>query len=178
VSEPSSATFVQNSVVVGAIRSTARSATATAKTFRPVRPAGVVLGSVIMKKRKIRTSGENSSTRQKSKPVIGPRCQRAVISCPASAIRPIPTAKVSQNVTAIASRCSRERIETAPTRMIASASTIQEDIGPHQRASGSARPGPSTTKHSASAKLDGLRKWRPRNVIRCFERIPTAAVPA
>ena len=178
VRAPSSATFVQNSVVWGAISSTARRATETAKTLRAVRPAGIVFGSVIMKKRKIRTSGENMSTRQNSKPVIGPRCQRAVISCPLAAITPIPTANVSQNVTAIASRWRRERIETAPTRMIASASAIQGDIGPHQSASGSARPGPSTTKQSARAKFDGLRKWRPRNLIRCFERIPTAAVAA
>ena len=40
---------------------------------------GVVFGSVIMKKRKIITSGESTTTRQNSKPVIGPRCQRAVI---------------------------------------------------------------------------------------------------
>ena len=39
-----------------------------------------VFGSVIMKKRKTSTSGEVTSTHQKEKPLIGPRCQRAVIT--------------------------------------------------------------------------------------------------
>ena len=131
-----------------------------------------------MKKRKIRTSGENTSTRQNSKPVIGPRCQRAVISWPLAAITAMPAANTSQKVTAIASRCRRERIENAPTRMIASASTIHGDIGPHQSASGSARVEPRSRKQSTSPKFDGLRKWCPRKWITCFERIATAAVPA
>ena len=95
-----------------------------------------------MKKRKISTSGENTSTRQNSKPVIGPRCQRAVISCPLAAItrdaggEREPEADRDRRAGAGA-RGSR----SAPTRMIASASTIHGDIGPHQRASGSARVG-------------------------------------
>ena len=60
------------------------------------------------------TSGENTRTRQNSNPVIGPRCQRAVISCPAAAITPMPTANVTQNVTAISSRWSRNRIVKTP----------------------------------------------------------------
>ena len=83
-----------------------------------------------------------------------------------------------QNVIAIASRCSRERIANAPTRMITSASAIHGDIGPHQKASGSARVAPSSTKQSTRPKFDGLKKWCPRHVITCFERIDTAAVPA
>ena len=65
-----------------------------------------------------------------------------------------------------------------PTTMIPSASTIQRDIGPHQRASGSARVEPSRTKQRTSPKFEGLRKWWPRKRIRCFESSATAAVPA
>ena len=43
------------------------------------RSAGAVFGSVIMKKRKTRISGEVTS-RPERIPEIGPRCQRAVIS--------------------------------------------------------------------------------------------------
>ena len=136
-----SATFVQNSVVVGAIRSTARSPIATRVDATLAISCGDVFGSVIMKKRKMSTSGEKTSTRQNSKPVIGPRCQRAVISWPAAAITPIPIANVTQNVTAIASRWSRSRIVKTPTTMIPSASTIHgghrpppegERIGPRR----------------------------------------------
>ena len=62
---------------------------------RPV--SGIVRGSVIMKKRKTRTSGDVTSSHQRSKPAIGPRCHGAVISWPAAASTATPAANVSQN---------------------------------------------------------------------------------
>ena len=53
-----------NSSVCGAMSSVLATATSRPKTTRPTRPAGTVLGSVIMKNRKIRTSGEVTITRQ------------------------------------------------------------------------------------------------------------------
>ena len=59
-----------------------RRATRTPNTIRPTRPAGTVFGSVIMKNRKISTSGEVTITRQKSNPVTGANDQRATIAVP------------------------------------------------------------------------------------------------
>src|SRR4029077_20685317 len=100
-----------------------------------------------MKKKKTSTSGEVTSTDQKWKPVIGPRCQRAVIACPAAAItaRPAanemqkargtdaektgsPAANEIQKPSATRSSPSRSRIAKAPTTITASASTSQSDI--------------------------------------------------
>ena len=61
---PSRATLVPNSFVCGAIRSVLTTATRSPNTTRPTRPAGTVFGSVIMKNRKISTSGEVTITRQ------------------------------------------------------------------------------------------------------------------
>ena len=61
---PSSATFVPNSLVCGAISRVLATATRKPNAIRPRRPVGTVFGSVIMKKRKIRTSGEVMITRQ------------------------------------------------------------------------------------------------------------------
>ncbi len=61
---PSRATLVPNSSVCGAIRSVLATATRRPNTTRPTRPAGTVFGSVIMKNRKISTSGEVTITRQ------------------------------------------------------------------------------------------------------------------
>ena len=84
---------------------------------RPTRPDGVVLGSVIMKNRKIITSGEVTMTRQKSKPATGAKAQFATIECPDAARIPTPTASVTQNVAASASRC-RRRVISSPPPMI------------------------------------------------------------
>ena len=64
-----------NSSVCGAIRSVLATATRTPKTIRPTRPAGTVFGSVIMKNRKIISSGDVTMTRQKSKPQTGSNAQ-------------------------------------------------------------------------------------------------------
>ncbi len=87
------ATLVANSVVCGAISSVARSPTHTEYTTRATRPFGIVIGSVIMKKRKIRISGDVTSSHQNDQPVIGPRCHRAVIEWPLAASTPIPSCK-------------------------------------------------------------------------------------
>ena len=54
---------------------------------RPAR-AGTVFGSVIMKNRKIRTSGEVTITRQKSKPQTGAKAQRATMQWPDAGEQP------------------------------------------------------------------------------------------
>ena len=108
------ATLVANSVVCGAIRSVARSPTHTEYTTRATRPFGIVIGSVIMKKRKIRISGDVTSSHQNDQPVIGPRCHRAVIEWPLAASTPIPTANASQKPPAMTKRRSRDRIDQAP----------------------------------------------------------------
>ena len=85
--------------------------------------------------------------------MIGPRCQRATISCPLAARIAIPTAKDSQNARAIHSSFSRDRIANPPVRMIPSASAIHHDIGPHQKSSGSARVRPSSEEAEDEAEV-------------------------
>ena len=89
-------TFAPNSWVCGAISNVEAIATISANTRRPTRPAGTVRGSVIMKKRKIMTSGEVTITRQKSTPQTGENDQRAVMQWPEAASRPIPIASATQ----------------------------------------------------------------------------------
>ena len=177
-SAPSTASFVANSVVCGAISITASSPMPIAYARRPAPVRGIVRGSVIMKNRKTRISGEKTSARQNSQPVIGPRCQRAVISWPLAASTASPPAKASQKPTAISSSFSRERIERPPTVMITSAKASATDIGPHQKSSGSACSGPSNRKQRTSPKFDGLKTCEPRNLITYFESSEIAAVPA
>ena len=178
VSAPSTASFAENSLVQGAMSSVASNPTDTAYTRRPRGLSGIVRGSVIMKKRKTRTSGEVTRSHHRSTPAIGPRCHAAVISCPVAASTATPAANVSQKPAAIPTRCSRERIASPPPTMSASASASHTDIGPHQNASGSACSGPRSTKQSTSPKFEGLKMCRPRKLITYFDRRPTAAVPA
>ena len=93
----SSATFVPNSSVWGAIRSVLAIADEEAEDDPSDRPPGTVFGSVIMKNRKIITSGEVTMTRQKSKPHTGANAQLAVMQWPDAASTPEPTASVTQN---------------------------------------------------------------------------------
>ena len=172
------ATFVANSVVCGAIRSVARSPTPIAYARRPVLLAGVVFGSVIMKKRKTRISGEETRSHQNCAPSIGPTCQAAVIVCPLAARTPIPAANESQKQTAICSRCSRRRIRNPPTTIRTSATTSAGESGPHQSASGSARSAPSRRKQRTRPMFDGLKTWLPRTRMTYFDRSATADVPA
>ena len=108
-----------NSSVWGAISSTLATATSTPNTMRPTVPAGTVLGSVIMKNRKMRTSGEVTITRQKSAPQTGANAQLATMQWPDAASRPRPAARVSQNVAARPSRCSRRVIRMPPVMITA-----------------------------------------------------------
>ena len=62
--------------------------------------------------------------------------------------------------------------------MIASASAIHQDIGPHQKSSGSARVRPRIRKQRTRPMFDGLKTWLPRHLITYFESSETAAVPA
>ena len=132
---------------------------------------GAVFGSVIMKKRKTSTSGEVISTHQRWNPVIGPRCQRAVIACPPSARTPMPAAKEAQNPSAT------RRIAKPPLTMTASASASHADMGPHQKSSGAARVRPSARKQMTSPMLDGLKTCSPRQRMTYLERSEMAAVP-
>jgi hypothetical protein len=75
-------------------------------------------------------------------------------------------------------RRSRDRMVSPPMTIRAMANASQRDIGPHQKSSGSARVSPSTRKQSTSPKFEGLKMWRPRKRIRCFDRSETAAVAA
>ena len=68
-----------NSFVCGAMSSVLATATSTPNTIRPTRPLGTVFGSVIMKNRKISTSGEVTITRQKSNPHTGAKAHCAVM---------------------------------------------------------------------------------------------------
>ncbi len=87
-------------------------------------------------------------------------------------------AKVTQNRLATASRCTRERITSAPATIVPSTTRSAGDIGPHQNCSGSARLLPRIRKHSTRPRFDGLKTWRPRNRIRYFESIATVATAA
>ena len=118
-SPASSPTLVPNSSVWGAIRSVLATATSRPKTTRPTLPGGTVFGSVIMKNRKIRTSGEKTITRQKSNPQTGANAQLAVMQCPEPARIPTPTVSATQNVAANARRCNRLVISRPPMMMTA-----------------------------------------------------------
>ena len=87
-------TFVPNSSVCGAISSVLATATRKPNTTRPTRPPGTVFGSVIMKNRKISTSGEVTITRQKSKPQTGANAQFVVMQWPDAARIPTPIVSV------------------------------------------------------------------------------------
>ena len=113
-SPASKATLVSNSLVCGASRSVLATATRMPNTTRPTRPAGVVFGSVIMKNRKIRTSGDVTITRQKSNPQTGAKAQFAVMQWPEPARSPTPIVSATQNVAASASSCSRRVISSPP----------------------------------------------------------------
>ena len=117
-SPASNATLELNSVVCGAISSVLTTATHAAKTSRATRPAGTVFGSVIMKNRKISTSGDVTITHQKREPHTGANAQRAVMQCPEAATTPMPAASVIQNAADMASRCRRRVMSTPPTTMI------------------------------------------------------------
>ncbi len=151
---------------------------AAPKARRASREWGTVFGSVIMKNRNTRISGENTRIRHSSAPVIGPRCQRAVIAWSVVASTAMPAAKTTQKLIATPSKWSRRRIAKPPATIRVSASASHTDIGPHQKSRGSARPEPSSRKHATSPKLDGLKTCRPRKRIRYFDSSEIAAVPA
>ena len=111
--------MVDHSSTWGAMSSVLASATRTPKAIRPTLPEGTVLGSVIMKNRKMRSSGEVTMTRQKSNPQTGAKAQLAVMQWPEPASSPSPAAKASQNAAASPSRCSRRVMSVPPMRMTA-----------------------------------------------------------
>ena len=108
-----------NSFVCGAISSVLTMATRSPNTTRPTRPAGTVFGSVIMKNRKIMTSGEVTMTRQKSKPHTGANAQFATMQWPEPARIPTPTERATQKLAASARSLSRAVISSPPTMMTA-----------------------------------------------------------
>ena len=167
-SPASNATLELNSVVCGAISSVLTKATDAANASRATRPAGTVFGSVIMKKRKISTSGEVTITHQNREPHTGVNDQRAVMQCPEAATTPMPAASVIQNAADMASRCRRRVMSTPPTMMIRYASAIQTPNGAHQKSSGSTRVLPRIRKAATRPTFDGLNTWEPRYLIRYF----------
>src|SRR5437763_11512404 len=109
---------------------------------------------------------------------MGPRCQRAVTSCPAAASTASAPAKATQNESATRSSFRRDRIEKPPVTITASASTSHHDVGPHQKSSGSACDELSSRKHRTSPMFDGLKMWLPRTWITYLESSEIAAVAA
>ncbi len=79
----------------------------------------MVFGSVIMKKRKISTSGEVTMTRQKSAPQTGAKAQFAVMQWPEAARMATPIASATQKVPARASSCNRLVISSPPVMITA-----------------------------------------------------------
>ena len=131
-----------------------------------------------MKKRNTRISGDVTSTVQNSASHTGPRFQRAVMQCPATAITPSASANVSQNDVATPSMPTRRVMSRPPTTMSTSANASAGPMGTHQKSSGSTRAGPRRRKQSTRPRFDGLNTWRPRARIRYLERSDTAAVAA
>ena len=76
-SPDSTATLAPNSVCIGATSRALASPTDAPNTTRGRAPRGVVIGSVIMKSMKMTTSGEVTTTHQKSAPQTGVTLQRA-----------------------------------------------------------------------------------------------------
>jgi hypothetical protein len=91
-------------------------ATATPNQTRGSRPAGTVRGSVIMKNRKMSTSGDVTSTHQKCQSHTGVMDHSAVMQRPASARLAVHAAKVSQNAPAISSSPSRSVMRSPPSK--------------------------------------------------------------
>ena len=97
---------------------------------------------------------------------------------PLSARIPSAVANVNQKITATASMPTRVRTTSAPVTMTSSTIMSAGDMGPHQNWSGSTRVEPRITNVSTSAKFDGLKTCRPRNLTRYFDAIATAPVTA
>ena len=158
-----------NSSVIGAMKSVLTIPTVAPKTTRPTWPRGVVLGSVIMKNRKISTSGDVTMTRQKSPPQTGVNDQFAVMQWPDAASRPTPADSTIQKLAARARRCSRAVINSPPTMITAYAAIIGGSSGAHQKSSGSTRALPSTMKATTSPMFDGLNTCVPRYLMTYFD---------
>ncbi len=153
-------------------------ATSIPNTTRPTCPVGTVFGSVIMKNRKIMSSGEVTMTRQKSTPQTGAKAQFAVMQCPDAASSPRPVANVSQKLAASTSRCSRRVIRSPPPTITRYASARAGVSGPHQKSSGSIRELPRTRKATTSPTFDGLKTWLPRYLITYFDSSESPATAA
>ena len=142
------------------------------------RPRGAVFGSVIMKKRKSRISGEVTSADQNSRPWTGPTCHRVVMAWPRAASTAMEAANVTQNATATRSMPSRDTMTSPPTTMMARASASPGPGRAHHKSSGLTRFEPRSTKHSSSPMLDGLKTCRSPTRMTYFETTDTAAVAA
>src|SRR3954468_16093103 len=79
-SATNSANFVANSVPAALANNALISPMDAPNSTRPRGDAGIVCGSVIMKKRKINTSGEVTRIHQYDPPLTVPTCHRAVIA--------------------------------------------------------------------------------------------------
>ena len=158
-------TLAPNSVSQGAMSTADTTPIAVPNTMRATRPAGTVRGSVIMKNRKIRISGDVMMIHQKWVPVIGVNDQRVVIEWSARASTASPAASEIQSAAPSPSRRRRLQMNRPPATMTAYAATIGQSNGAHQKSSGSTRPLPSTRNAATRAMLDGLKTWPLRNRI-------------
>ena len=152
--------------------------TSSPNATRPTCPDGTVLGSVIMKNRKIRTSGEVTIVRQKSLPHTGVNDQSVIMQWPEPASTPVPSASESQNAPAIGSRCSRRVISRPPTMITAYAAIIGRLSGAHQKSRGSTRALPSTRNATTSPMFDGLNTCEPRYLMTYLVSSETPATTA
>ena len=131
----------------------------------PRAASGIVFGSVIMKKRKTRISGEVTSTHQKyaARDRAEVPARRHLVPARRRARRCRRRTR-ARSQTAIPSRCRRARIARPPATMSASASASQTDIGPHQNVERVGAVGAEERgSRATSPKFDGLKTCRPRN---------------
>src|SRR3954447_3533746 len=173
-----SATLVLNSFVWGAIRNVLAIATRSPNTIRPTWPVGTVFGSVIMKNRKMRTSGEVTMTRQKSVPQTGENAQFATMQWPDAARTPMPIASDTQNVAASPSNRRRRVMSRPPVMITAYAASIGTSSVAHQKSSGSTRALPRTMNATTRPRFEGLKTCDPRYLMTYFDRSDNPATPA
>ena len=160
----------------------ARSAARRGGRSRPRRSAGrarvsgAVFGSVIMNARKMNTSGESDehlpevAVRDRTEvPVRGERVAAQRQDPERARERDPEDDRDREQCRPASARRARRR------RSRSSTITSAGDSGPHQNWSGSTRVRPRITNASTRAKFDGLKMCLPRNLIRYFDAIATAA---
>ncbi len=119
-----SPTLAPNSVAHGAMSSVQTTPSTAPNTIRAVRPDGTVLGSVIMKNRKMKISGEVITTHQKCHPLTGVNDHRVVMLWPVMASTASPAASDSHSARLSPSNRSRPQIQNPPAKITTYANAI------------------------------------------------------